>query len=426
MNGQSEKTSRVNAPLTFHIASKKAGCHSLSLDCRDFRELFLKNRFEPVDDPAEASVIIIGACVVVPITENWTIDLVRKMRPHRDRGAVIIVTGCMTDQLKARISTVADCLFFSAAEVDRAREYFGFSATFDEGKGEDSFVFSFHGKVKYWQIVHEIMRWVHWATHTISPNAAVMLGRLLNTTYAYAPRAYLVRCARGCSNFCAYCAIRIARGRLKSRALDSIVNEVREALKMGCDHFVLVADDLSAYGLDLENLRLSQLLEAILGLGDSFTLEMHNLHPKHILSDLDRFLEVLSKRIRCIHFDFQSGSNRILKLMNREYTKEDVLFGATAILRKAPFISLRTDVIVGFPSEEEEDLTETMDVLLKIPFERVEVEFFVERPGASAVRLPGQIPLPVRKERQKRVRLFYYRKQLRRWMAGLTGKDSFF
>ena len=116
-------------------------------------------------------------------------------------------------------------------------------------------------------------------------------------------------------------------------------------------HFVLVADELSSYGLDQGNdQKFTDLLEALMALGDSFTVELPNLQPKYIIPDLDRFIGVLSGRVRSIELDFQAGSNKILKLMNRGYTKEQFLLVANSILKKAPSISLRADVIVGFPS----------------------------------------------------------------------------
>ena len=411
---------------TFYITKTSPGCHSSSLDCREFQELFLQNQFRQVADPSEAAVIILGACIVASGTEDRTLDLVSKMKAYRDQGAVIIVSGCLTSQVKARISSVVDCVFFSVDEIDRAREFFGFSVIDNKGRKTDRSVEVLHGMIKRWQILHVILRVIWRIVHRILPNAGSMLGRFLNTTYAYSSRAYLLRCASGCSNFCSYCEIRNARGQLKSRTMVSIIDEVREALNAGYDHFVFVADDLSAYGLDQENLRLSHLLGEILSLGDSFTVELNSLHPKHVLSDIDRFLGVLSTRIRCVDLDVQSGSNRILKLMNRAYTKEEFLFLATAILKKEPSISLRTDVIVGFPSEKEEDLIETIDVLRQIPFERVGIASFEERPGAAAIHLTGQIPLLIRKKRQKKVRNFYYRKQVRRWIAGFVGKNVVF
>jgi len=414
------------ASSTFYITKTSPGCHSLSLDCREFRELFLENRFQQVSDPADAAVIIIGACVVAAGTEDRTIALVKEMRARKAQGAVILVSGCFTNQAKSRISSVADCLFFSVREIDQAREHFGFLKIPKERMWQNQSVESLHGRIKYWKILHRLLVRIAEVSHKIFSNGNSILDRFVDTTYAYSSRAYLLRCASGCSNFCSYCEIRNARGRLESRTLDSIIDEVRAALKSGYDHFVLVADDLSAYGLDRENLRLSNLLEAIFSLGDRFTIELHNLHPKHILSDMDRFLRALSGRVRCVHFDFQSGSDRVLKLMNRGYTKEEFLFGATAILKKVPSISLRTDVIVGFPSEEEGDLNETIDVLRKIPFERVGIAFFENRPGAPAARLPDQIPMGIRKKRREIVKNFYYRKQLRRWIHGFSGREEIF
>jgi len=416
--------------LTFYIAKTSPGCHSLSLDCQEFREVFLKNRYQQVNDPADALFIMIGACVVSSINEDQTIDLIKKMKIHKDRGASLIISGCLTDHLKSRIGGIVDCLYFSIADIENFRDHFGFSNTSDTGKMSVDIksIESMNEMLKRWQILHGILRGIWKAFNKISPKAGLMLGRLLNTTYAYSPRSYFLKCSRGCSSFCTYCIIRDAAqgGRLKSRPFDAIIYETREALKAGHNHFVLVADELSSYGLDQGSHKFADLLEAIMAQGDSFTVELPNLQPKYIIPDLDRFIGVLSDRVRCIELDFQSGSDRILKLMNRGYTKEEFLLVANSILKKAPSISLRADVIVGFPSEEEEDFKETIDVLHKIPFERMNINSFEERPGAPALRISGQIPLEIRKERQNKVRRILYQKQIRRWMAGFAGQDVIF
>ncbi len=416
----------LETKTTFYVAKTSPGCQSLSLDCQEFRELFLKNRFRQVTEAKDAAVIIIGACVVSSMNETETVELVKKMKIHKDRGASIVVSGCLTDHLKSSISSHVDCLYFSVAEIEAARKHFGFSDMDKTKMAVDiKSIESLNGMLKLWRILHGVLRGIWRVLHKISPKAGLMLERFLNSTYAYSPGAYLLKCSRGCSSLCTYCIIRDAahEGRMTSRSFDAIIYEVREALKAGYNHFVLVADELSSYGLDQGSERFCDLLEAILALGDSFTIELPNLQPKYTIPVLDRFIGLLSKRVRCIHLDLQSGSNRILKLMNRGYTKEEYLLLASAILKKEPSISLRTDVIVGFPSEEEKELEETIDVLLQFPFERVTVNSFEERPGAPAARLPGGIPFEVRKKRENRVRGIVYRKQIHRWMAGFIGKD---
>ncbi len=408
---------------TFYVTQATSpGCHSLSLDCLKIRDLFLENRFHQVSDPAQAAVIIIGTCVVIKRTEDESVDLVGKMRVHRDRGAVVIVSGCLTPKMKDRVRAACDCLFFPADNPDAIREYFGFSRVSDEERRVDTPIGSLHGTIRQWQILHRVLKGIWNVSERICPRSNGMLKRFLNITYPLSSRAYFLRCANGCSNFCTYCEICHVRGNIKSRPIEEILAEMRVALKAGYNHFVFVADDLSSHGLD-RGQRLSDLLEAVWSLGDFFTIELPNLHPKHIFGDLDRFLRVLSSRVLCVDLALQSGSNRILKLMNRGYTRQEFLSVGAAILKKSPLTSLRTDVIVGFPSEDEDDLKDTIDVLAQLPFEEVGVPIFEEREGASATQLPGSIPRDVRMSRQRRVRIFWKRKQIRRWMDGFMGKN---
>ena len=150
----------IDTNSTFYIAKTSPGCHSLSLDCQEFRELFLREiNFNKSTILQDASIIMIGACVVSSaMNEEQTIELVKKMKVHKDLGALIIVSGCLTDHLRSRISSLIDCLYFSVAEIEKAKEYFGFSNAPDKKKMavDIKSVESMNEMVKRWQILHGV------------------------------------------------------------------------------------------------------------------------------------------------------------------------------------------------------------------------------------------------------------------------------
>ncbi|NLK75223.1 MAG: tRNA (N6-isopentenyl adenosine(37)-C2)-methylthiotransferase MiaB [Clostridiales bacterium] len=208
----------------------------------------------------------------------------------------------------------------------------------------------------------------------------------------------------GCNNFCSYCIVPYVRGRERSRNPEDIIAEITELAKDGVVEIMLLGQNVNSYGKNLPNpITFAQLLTEIEQINGIERIRFMTSHPKDLSDEL---IEVMSKSEKIcdhLHLPLQSGSSRLLKIMNRQYTKEGYLDLVERIRAKMPHISLTTDIIVGFPGETEEDFEETLDVVRKVKFDSAFTFIYSRRTGTPAASMENQIEESVAKERFDRL-----------------------
>ncbi len=214
------------------------------------------------------------------------------------------------------------------------------------------------------------------------------------------PTAY-VPITQGCNNFCTYCIVPYRRGRERSRPLEDIVSEVRELADRGVREVTLLGQNVDSYGQDLPGRPdLADLLEELNGLEGLARLRFLTNHPKDMSDKLINAISSLDKVCEQINLPVQAGDNEILRLMRRDYTVEHYRRLIEKIRSKIPGIALSTDIIVGFPSETEEQFRHTSDLLAEIRFDTVHVAAYSPREGTIAAReLEDDIPAVEKKRR---------------------------
>ncbi|WP_297598115.1 tRNA (N6-isopentenyl adenosine(37)-C2)-methylthiotransferase MiaB [uncultured Cetobacterium sp.] len=208
----------------------------------------------------------------------------------------------------------------------------------------------------------------------------------------------------GCNNFCTYCIVPYVRGRERSVPMGQILDEVKTFVEKGYKEIMLLGQNVNSYGNDLatgENFAI--LLEEICKIEGEFLVRFISPHPKDFADDVMDVIAKNEKIARCLHLPLQSGSTKILKLMNRKYTKEQYMELAAKIKRRVPGVSLTADIIVGFPNETEEDFLDTLDVVEKIGFESAYMFMYSPRKGTAAAIMDGQLDQEVKKERLQRL-----------------------
>ena len=188
----------------------------------------------------------------------------------------------------------------------------------------------------------------------------------------------------GCNNFCSYCIVPYVRGRERSRKPEEIIAEIKRLVADGVVEIMLLGQNVNSYGKNLEE-------------------PMTFAHPKDISEELIDAMRDCEKVCLHLHLPLQSGSSRILKLMNRRYTKEQYLDLVDRIRAKVPDISLTTDIIVGFPGETEEDFLETLDVVRRVRYDSAFTFQYSRRTGTPAAAMEDQIPADVVKDRFDRL-----------------------
>ena len=210
-----------------------------------------------------------------------------------------------------------------------------------------------------------------------------------------------VNIMQGCNNFCTYCIVPYVRGREKSRKEENILNEIKEILKEGkYKKITLLGQNVNSYGQDLKDgVTFAQLLKDICALDGDFTLSFMTNHPKDLTDDVIDVIASENKIEKYIHLPAQSGNDRVLKLMNRKYTREKYLSIIDKIRAKIPNCRITSDFIVGFPTETEEEFEDTYSLVEKVRFDSIFAFMYSPREGTVASKMEDQIPQDIKHKR---------------------------
>ena len=204
----------------------------------------------------------------------------------------------------------------------------------------------------------------------------------------------------GCNNFCTYCIVPYVRGRERSRLPEEIFAEIKDAINSGFKEITLLGQNVNSYGLDGSGgVSFPKLLETIANFEGDFEVRFMTSHPKDLSDDLIRVMASNPKISKALHLPAQSGSNSILKAMNRNYTIEDYLAKIQKIKEAIPQITLSTDIIVGFPNETEEDYQKTVDLIKKVRYHNAFIFMYSKRKGTIAEKLENQVPIEIKHKR---------------------------
>lgn len=208
----------------------------------------------------------------------------------------------------------------------------------------------------------------------------------------------------GCNNFCSYCIVPYVRGRERSREPKDIIREIERLVEDGVVEVMLLGQNVNSYGKNLETpVTFAQLLLEVEKIEGLKRIRFMTSHPKDLSDELIEVMAKSEKICKHMHLPLQSGSSRLLKIMNRRYTKEQYLELVEKLRRAIPDISLTTDIIVGFPGETEEDFEETMDVVRKVRYDSAYTFIYSKRTGTPAAVMENQVPEDVVKPRFDRL-----------------------
>ena len=207
----------------------------------------------------------------------------------------------------------------------------------------------------------------------------------------------------GCNNFCSYCIVPYVRGRERSRKPEYIVAEVEKLVKEGYKEITLLGQNVNSYGTDGIGTSFAELLDRVASVEGNFRLRFMTSHPKDFNEDVVKVMQKHRKIMRLIHLPVQSGSNEVLKAMNRRYTREKYLSEIELLRSYFPEAEVTTDIIVGFPGETEEDYLQTEELVKQVDFASAFTFVYSKREGTKAATMDGQIPEEVQKDRIMRL-----------------------
>jgi len=322
------------------------GCQMNKAESERLASFFEQRGYQPTAAAEKADIIVLNSCVVRQSAENrvinklHTLKQLKKLRP----GLTLAVTGCLVNS--------------DTAALKRAFPY-----------------------VDYFFKPGDFPPWLEKAT-----SAQALPQR--------PPVSVYVPIIQGCNNFCSYCIVPYRRGRERSRPIEEIVSEVRELVRRGAREIVLLGQNVDSYGHDLpDRPDLADLLTELNAVAGSVRLRFLTNHPKDMTRKLIDTIATRDKVCEHISLPVQSGDNNILKAMRRGYTVERYRQLISEIRYSIPEVALSTDVIVGFPSESEEQFQHTVDLLTELRFDTVHVAGYSPRAGTIAAReLEDNIP----------------------------------
>ena len=207
----------------------------------------------------------------------------------------------------------------------------------------------------------------------------------------------------GCNNFCSYCIVPYVRGRERSRKSEDIILEAESLAKSGVKEITLLGQNVNSYGKNCDEISFPELLRELNKVEGLERIRFMTSHPKDLSDELIKAMAECDKVCKYIHLPVQSGSNRILKLMNRKYTREDYFLLVEKLKKAMPEIAISTDIIVGFPTETDEDFEETYDLYKRVCFNAAFTFIYSPRIGTPASVMEGQVSEEKNKERMARL-----------------------
>ncbi len=208
----------------------------------------------------------------------------------------------------------------------------------------------------------------------------------------------------GCNNFCTYCIVPYVRGRERSRKIEDIINEVKDLVKEGYKEITLLGQNVNSYGKDLKDgTSFALLINKLAEIEGQYKLRFMTSHPKDFNIDVIEAIASNPHVCHTIHLPIQSGSNNMLKVMNRKYTREQYLDLVSKIRERMPDVGLTTDIMVGFAGETEEDFLDTLDLVKQVRFSGIFTFIYSRRIGTPGYEMENQVPISVKKDRIKRL-----------------------
>ena len=323
----------------------------------------LISKYFELSDVENADVVVINSCGVIEYTER---KIIRRMKELKSLGKKIVLAGCLSRISKEAVE-LADSVV-SPDNLDKIVDAINSNSKvlFVERRSID--------KAKLYDVKC----------------------RLRENAIA------IVSISEGCLGSCSFCATRIARGRLKSFSIDAIVNEVKKAVEMGFKEIQLTSQDTGAYGLDMGEYKLPELLNRISKIDGDFRVRVGMMNPHHAAKILDDLINSFSndKIYKFIHVPVQSGDNKVLEHMKRNHTVEDFVEVVDRFRKEFDDVMVSTDIIVGYPTESEESFWKSYELIKNVKPDIVNITRFSPRPNTPASKL-RDIPGWIKKERSR-------------------------
>ena len=344
------------------------GCKVNQYETEAVKEIFEQNGWEISDFSDCCDAYVINTCSVTHLSDRKSRQMIRRAHT-KNKDALIAVMGCYSQMSPEEVSKI---------------------------EGVD-IVIGTRNKLKVFELINEKRK-----ENTVTPMGNEDYEDMEITLFESKTRA-IIKAQDGCNNFCSYCIIPYARGRIRSRSLKSIYDECIRLSENGFFEIVLAGIHICSYGKDLENTDLLTLLKTIHSIDGIKRIRLSSIEPNAFTDEFIEGLKKLPKVCHHFHISLQSGCDETLKRMNRKY---DSLFYKSIIKKlteEFPDSAITTDLIVGFPGESEEEFSKTLDFIKTIPFYQIHTFKYSVREGTKAAAMENQISPDIKEKRSKAV-----------------------
>ena len=343
------------------------GCQMNEGDSEKLSGMLKSIGYSKTDDLKEAGIIIYNTCCVRENAENKVFGNLGELKHLKKKNPdlIIAVCGCMMQQ-----EGMADKILSKFPHVN--------------------IIFGTHNAYKFPEYLNRVKTEGVQVKEIFNKETDIIEGVPIDRESSV--KAF-VTIMYGCNNFCTYCIVPYVRGRERSRKSEDIINEIKDLVSKGYKEVTLLGQNVNSYGKGLEeDIDFAKLLRKINEVEGLERVRFMTSHPKDLNKDVIYAIKECGKLCEQIHLPVQSGSNRILKKMNRNYTKESYLELIDLIKKEIPGVSLTTDIIVGFPGETEEDFLDTLDLVNKVQYDSAFTFIYSRRNNTPADMMLNQVP----------------------------------
>lgn len=335
---------------------------------------FIENGYEVIEHTKRADIYIINTCTVTNMSDRKSRQMLRRMK-EQNQNAIVVAVGCYAQVAKEEMKKIPEIdLVLGNNEKLKITDYV------------EDYIEKNENQIEIEDVMHS--------------KEFYDFG---DVTFTEKTRA-VIKIQDGCDRFCSYCIIPYARGRVRSRKPESIVSEIEKIAKEGIKEVVITGIHIASYGKDFKNdYRLIDLLEELNKINGIERIRLGSIEPLLITEEFVNRLKKLEKVCHHFHLSLQSGCNETLKRMNRRYTIEEFKEIVERLRNTYKDVMLTTDIIVGFPGENEEEFEETYKFLKDIKFYKMHIFKYSPRKGTKAAEMKNQVNGNIKEERSKKL-----------------------
>ena len=337
---------------------------------------FIENGYDVVETEEMADVYIINTCTVTNMADRKSRQMLRRVK-QINPNSIVVATGCYAQVAKDELQKIENIdLVLGINEKNDIVDYV------------NKFLSNKTKEMEISDVLHQV-EFLDFGTVTHTEKTRMV-----------------IKIQDGCDRFCSYCLIPYARGHIRSRKIENVIEEIKKVVEEGINEVVITGIHIASYGRDFKggNIGLIDLLEEINKIKGLHRIRLGSIEPTIITEEFVKRLSKLDKICDHFHLSLQSGCTETLKRMNRRYTTQQFRNIVECLRKYYEDVILTTDIIVGFPGETEEDFEDTLDVVSKVHFEQVYMFIYSRRVGTPADKMENQVPDEVKHERFDRLK----------------------